>query len=163
MFWGLTACGMAVGSSSSSSSAAVIIASAASRLPISFQSLSISDELSDAPLELLEGALPPWLRGTLFRNGPGAFDVGDERLYHLFDGYAMMTKIKLSGEGVPRFSNRFVRSDAFEGLRNGEQLFAEFGTPRRRPTNPLELVRSLFELIFVRSLAIPESACAAIT
>ena len=148
MFWGLTACRMAVGSSSSSSSAAVIIASAASRLPISFQSLSISDELSDAPLELLEGALPPWLRGTLFRNGPGAFDVGDERLYHLFDGYAMMTKIKLSGEGVPRFSNRFVRSDAFEGLRNGEQLFAEFGTPRRRPTNALELVRSLFELIF---------------
>jgi len=147
-----TACGMAIGSSSSSSSssnsAAASIASAASRLPISFQSLSISDELSDAPLELLEGAIPPWLRGTLFRNGPGAFDVGDERLYHLFDGYAMMTKIKLGGEGVPRFSNRFVRSDAFEGLRNGEQLFAEFGTPRRRPTNPLELVRSLFELIF---------------
>lgn len=115
--------------------------------PISFQSLKCTDELTDLPLELVEGALPTWLRGTLFRNGPGAFDVGEQRLNHLFDGYAMMGKINLDSD-EPRISTRFVRSSAHEGFASGSQDFAEFGTPRRRPSNPLELLASLFELIF---------------
>ena len=32
------------------------------------------------------GALPSWLRGTLFRAGPGLWEVGDRQLRHMSDG-----------------------------------------------------------------------------
>lgn len=36
------------------------------------------------------GNLPGWLRGTLLRNGPGMFTVGDTTYNHWFDGMALM-------------------------------------------------------------------------
>ena len=32
------------------------------------------------------GALPPWLKGKLFRAGPGLWEVGERQLRHLTDG-----------------------------------------------------------------------------
>ena len=32
------------------------------------------------------GALPPWLKGTLFRAGPGLWEVGERQLKHAMDG-----------------------------------------------------------------------------
>ena len=34
----------------------------------------------------VRGALPPWLRGTLLRSGPGLWEVGERQLRHLHDG-----------------------------------------------------------------------------
>jgi carotenoid cleavage dioxygenase-like enzyme len=36
------------------------------------------------------GNLPSWLQGTLLRNGPGIFSVGDTTYNHWFDGMALM-------------------------------------------------------------------------
>lgn len=38
------------------------------------------------------GRIPPYLKGSLLRLGPGLFEVGDEPFYHLFDGQALMHK-----------------------------------------------------------------------
>ena len=32
------------------------------------------------------GTLPPWLRGTLYRAGPGLWEVGSRQLRHMADG-----------------------------------------------------------------------------
>ena len=32
------------------------------------------------------GPLPPWLKGTLYRAGPGLWEVGERQLRHLSDG-----------------------------------------------------------------------------
>ena len=34
----------------------------------------------------VRGALPPWLRGTLLRSGPGLWEVGERQLRHFNDG-----------------------------------------------------------------------------
>lgn len=55
---------------------------------------SLTDRHS-APLEqqkpsVVAGNIPGWLQGTLLRNGPGIFSVGDTSYQHWFDGMAIM-------------------------------------------------------------------------
>ncbi|WP_435157587.1 carotenoid oxygenase family protein [Haladaptatus sp. DFWS20] len=66
----------------------------------------------------VEGTLPPWLSGSLIRNGPGAFEIGDVGVEHWFDGLAMLHKFTF-GDGGVRYRNRFLRTDAYESARNG--------------------------------------------
>lgn len=39
---------------------------------------------------VVSGTIPGWLQGTLLRNGPGIFSVGDTSYQHWFDGMAIM-------------------------------------------------------------------------
>jgi len=67
--------------------------------------LSITDE------ELkVEGDIPAWLNGTLFRGGPGVFDVktisgNTKHVPHWFDGLAVMNKFTVEN-GKVRYSRR---------------------------------------------------------
>lgn len=36
------------------------------------------------------GQIPPWLQGTLLRNGPGMHTVGESTYNHWFDGLALL-------------------------------------------------------------------------
>src|SRR5687768_13308788 len=51
---------------------------------------SVERELSLGSIDV-DGRLPGWLRGTLVRNGPGRYEVGDGKAFeHWFDGLAML-------------------------------------------------------------------------
>lgn len=60
----------------------------------------------------VEGELPSELRGTLYRNGPGLFERGNDRRRHLLDGDGMIQALDLDG-GAVRYRNRFVRTQKF--------------------------------------------------
>ena len=76
----------------------------------------------------VEGDLPNWLSGTLLRNGPGTFEAGDRRLNHWFDGFAMLRRFAIRG-GRVTYANRFLRSEAYEHVREHGELGArEFAT-----------------------------------
>lgn len=36
------------------------------------------------------GSIPSWLQGTLLRNGPGLFSVGNSEYNHWFDGLSLI-------------------------------------------------------------------------
>jgi carotenoid cleavage dioxygenase-like enzyme len=61
----------------------------------------------------LTGTLPAWLQGTLIRNGPGQFAVGEQSYRHWFDGLAMLHAFTLHN-GQVGYVNRFLRSPAYE-------------------------------------------------
>ncbi|WP_129113262.1 carotenoid oxygenase family protein [Halegenticoccus tardaugens] len=89
------------------------------------------EELSDARLPV-EGSFPDWLRGTLFVNGPGQFEVGGESLIHWFDPLAMLRRFRFDDDGVS-YANRFVRSRDFEYARRKGGVRTPFpGTPPDR-------------------------------
>ncbi|KAG7270174.1 hypothetical protein CRUP_006097, partial [Coryphaenoides rupestris] len=44
------------------------------------------------------GALPVWLSGTLLRNGPGIFSVGESSYNHWFDGMSLIHSFTFSNE-----------------------------------------------------------------
>jgi carotenoid cleavage dioxygenase-like enzyme len=76
----------------------------------------------------VEGTIPSWLSGTLFRNGPGQFEVDGQSLNHWFDGLAMLRRFRIEDGGVT-FSNRFLRSEEYEHVtEKGELKHDQFGT-----------------------------------
>jgi len=70
----------------------------------------------------VEGSLPPWLTGSLVRNGPGAFSFpGGSAVDHWFDGLAMLYRFTFDPEGdTVHYRNRFLRTEAYEAARAGE-------------------------------------------
>ncbi|TKX55616.1 carotenoid oxygenase family protein [Halorubrum sp. SP3] len=80
----------------------------------------------------VRGDLPAWLRGSLIRNGPGAFSFPDgSDVDHWFDGLAMLYRFTFDpgdradsvsgGDGdAVHYRNRFLRSDAYDAATSGE-------------------------------------------
>lgn len=69
---------------------------------------SCSEVVDPIPLTV-EGALPPWLEGTLLRNGPGVYEVETDEgteysLDHWFDGLAVLHRFTIA-DGVVRYRN----------------------------------------------------------
>jgi carotenoid cleavage dioxygenase-like enzyme len=85
----------------------------------------------------VEGDVPGWLDGALVRNGPAKFEIDGERLDHWFDGLGMLHRYAF-GDGV-RYTNRFLRSEAYAAAARGERGHVEFASP----AGLLERVRTL--------------------
>ena len=76
----------------------------------------------------VEGALPDWLTGTLLRNGPGTFHVGEQQYRHWFDGLAMLHKFSF-GNGRISYANKFLESKSYQAAQeNGRISYSEFAT-----------------------------------
>jgi carotenoid cleavage dioxygenase-like enzyme len=74
------------------------------------------------------GDLPEWLSGTLIRNGPAQFEVGDQDYNHWFDGHAMLHAFRV-GDGAVEYRNRFLETKSrTEALEQGEIVRSEFAT-----------------------------------
>jgi beta-carotene 15,15'-monooxygenase len=88
---------------------------AATDEPLGFHSI---DDERDERLAVT-GAVPSWLSGTLFRNGPGTFRVGEDSVDHWFDGLAMVQRYSFA-DGAVHYRNRFLRTDAYAAAQDGE-------------------------------------------
>ncbi len=101
----------------------------------------VTQEYADLPMQLVEGAVPADLRGTLYRNGNGRFEHQGVKYEHLFDGDGMIAKFHFGAEGVS-YSNRYVRTAEFEAEEAaGRMLYRSFGTnlPGGIPRNFLKM------------------------
>jgi all-trans-8'-apo-beta-carotenal 15,15'-oxygenase len=62
---------------------------------------------------VIEGRIPESIRGTLYRNGPGRFHRGDDRLRAILDGDGNVQKFRIA-DGRVEYSTRFVATTKFE-------------------------------------------------
>jgi len=106
---------------------------------------SLHDEIEVDALPI-EGSFPGWLQGTLLRNGPAQFEVGDDAYRHWFDGLAMLHAFQIDGNGTSgngtsgngtsrdggsrvSYRNRFLQSTSRrEAMEEGHISRAEFAT-----------------------------------
>lgn len=101
---------------------------------------SVAAEHTDVELAV-EGELPAWLTGTLIRNGPGRFAVGDRSVNHWFDGLAMLRAYRFA-DGEVTYTNRLLRTEAYAAAERGE-LTGQFATDTGvlgRLVRPLQLL-----------------------
>lgn len=76
----------------------------------------------------VEGRIPSWLRGCLYRNGPALFEVNSRPMKHWFDGFGMIHRFSFQDGGVG-YRNRFVRSESYEKTKRADKLHdMQFGT-----------------------------------
>ncbi len=79
-------------------------------------------------IEKIDGAIPSFIAGTYYLNGPARFSRGGLNYRHWLDGDGMVCALRFAG-GPPHFTNRFVRSAKFVAEEQaGRPLFRAFGT-----------------------------------
>ena len=78
----------------------------------------------------LDGRVPPWLRGTLYRNGSGRNELAGHWFPHWFDGDGMVSAIRFDDAGV-HYRNRYVRTENYlDETRAGRIVHRGFGKMR---------------------------------
>jgi len=88
---------------------------------------TLDQEIAEPALPV-DGDLPDWLSGTLIRNGPAQFEVGDRDYNHWFDGHAMLHAFRVA-DGTVAYRNRFLQTKSrTEALEQGEIARSEFAT-----------------------------------
>lgn len=82
-------------------------------------------------IDEIEGEVPRELHGTLFRNGPGLFEINGQPIHHPFDGDGMVCAITFDN-GRVHFRNRFVRTEGFLAEQQAGRILYRgvFGTQR---------------------------------
>ncbi|KAI7814110.1 beta,beta-carotene 15,15'-dioxygenase [Triplophysa rosa] len=76
----------------------------------------------------VSGSIPTWLQGTLLRNGPGLFSVGDTSYRHWFDGMALIHSFTFKDGGV-FYKSKFLKSETFKKNTAAKRIVVtEFGT-----------------------------------
>jgi all-trans-8'-apo-beta-carotenal 15,15'-oxygenase len=82
-------------------------------------------------VDKVDGEIPIDLVGTLFRNGPGKFDIKGEKYGHPFDGDGMVCAIAFK-DGKAHFANQFVKTPEFLAEQKAEKILYRgvFGTQK---------------------------------
>ncbi|KAJ8021498.1 Beta,beta-carotene 9',10'-oxygenase [Holothuria leucospilota] len=97
--------------------------------PISVANLYKSSEETPTRVESnVIGPIPDWISGNLFRNGPGKFEAGDDKVGHLFDGFALMHKFEIA-KGKVFYSSRYLRGEGYtKAMAQNRIVISGFGT-----------------------------------
>jgi all-trans-8'-apo-beta-carotenal 15,15'-oxygenase len=84
----------------------------------------------DYRIDEIDGAVPKSLRGTLFRNGSGRNELGEQWFPHWFDGDGMISSIRFDEAGI-HYRNRYVRTENYnDETREGRIVHRGFGKQR---------------------------------
>ncbi|XP_061897364.1 beta,beta-carotene 15,15'-dioxygenase isoform X1 [Entelurus aequoreus] len=74
------------------------------------------------------GGVPSWLQGTLLRNGPGVFSVGESRYNHWFDGMSLIHSFTFK-DGEVFYRSKFLKSQTYKRNVQADRIVvSEFGT-----------------------------------
>lgn len=81
-------------------------------------------DISNLPVE---GRIPDWLVGSLIRNGPAKWRIGQRRVNHWFDGLAMLHRFGIDGNSVS-YQNKYLRTKDFRAAEEGTIGYDSFAT-----------------------------------
>ncbi|XP_065565665.1 carotenoid isomerooxygenase-like [Artemia franciscana] len=90
---------------------------------------SCTHEVNTPIVGSTSGEIPTWLRGSLYRNGPGYIEYENQTVNHIFDGAGLLHRFGLRN-GCVTYQNQLTKSKSY--LRNSSQqrvTINEFATP----------------------------------
>jgi carotenoid cleavage dioxygenase-like enzyme len=86
----------------------------------------LTGEVRDRPLDV-QGGIPDWLDGALYRNGPARWSSDGAEADHWFDGLAHLTRFSFD-DGAVRYTNRFPRTDAYRAAVDDGSFAGQFSS-----------------------------------
>lgn len=88
-----------------------------------------TDKAATTPVKgEVEGEIPSWLEGNLYRDGPGVLNIGDTWYHHVFDGMAVLHKFSIKN-GEATYTSRILQSDSYQKNATANRIVVdEFGT-----------------------------------
>jgi carotenoid cleavage dioxygenase-like enzyme len=103
---------------------------------------SLSNSTEKPIKAIVNGSIPKWLKGTLFRNGGGRYEFGGKHYNHLFDGKACVHKFKIE-DGNVFYSNKLLETRHYVKSLQKNRLYPEFGTADA-DSNLFERLKAVF-------------------
>ncbi|RWS20960.1 beta:beta-carotene 9':10'-oxygenase-like protein, partial [Leptotrombidium deliense] len=77
---------------------------------------------------IVRGIIPKWINGTLIRNGPGLFKIGEDEYQHVFDYPALIRKYSIH-DGKIFYESKFLKRAAYWKNKEKQRIVVtEFGT-----------------------------------
>ena len=80
-------------------------------------------ELSNTNLGVISGNIPSWLDGTLYRVGPGLYELGNRRVNNMVDALSKVCRWSFNN-GEATFSTSFLKSSIYNRTKENEELVA---------------------------------------
>ncbi|PVD23313.1 hypothetical protein C0Q70_16581 [Pomacea canaliculata] len=78
------------------------------------------------------GTIPKWLNGSLYRNGPGIYQIGETCLEHLLDGFSVLHRYIIH-DGEVQYQSHVLESEAWTSSGKANRLvvsqFATYASP----------------------------------
>ena len=81
-----------------------------------------------SPVNITYGAVPPSLRGTLYRNGPAFHDLGSDRYHHWFDAPGMIQKFTFHDGHITHAGRLIATRRNQQEWAQKKIMFSAFGT-----------------------------------
>ncbi|KAG0234625.1 hypothetical protein BGW42_006376 [Actinomortierella wolfii] len=86
-----------------------------------------SSELTDPVVLTVKGEIPSWLEGSLYRSGPGNYDLKSDsgkevHIQHWFDGLAQLHKYEIHRGGRVTYRSRNTSNDLRERYKKAEKV-----------------------------------------
>ena len=101
--------------------------------PMNYESVgrafqTYADSRTERKLDNVVGEIPPWIYGTLYRNGPAIYEWGEEKYNHFFDPTAILQGFRFD-KGRLHYTSRFIESMNYKVNLEDQQIrFPEIGT-----------------------------------
>ncbi|KAL3862653.1 hypothetical protein ACJMK2_008607 [Sinanodonta woodiana] len=74
------------------------------------------------------GTIPTWINGSLYRNGPGIYEVGETKYNFFFDPLAIFQRFHIHN-GKAFYQSRILKSDTYKANMAAKKIVvSEFGT-----------------------------------
>lgn len=109
------------------------------------------------PLEgISTGAIPTWISGSLYRNGPGKQSYGHQTVNHLFDAAGLLHLFKVRN-GRVTYQTRYVNSTSYVQNTAAQKLLVpEFTTPAA--PDPCKTIFHRISSLFVLDQVVSDNA-----
>ncbi|XP_070552540.1 beta,beta-carotene 15,15'-dioxygenase-like [Ptychodera flava] len=93
-----------------------------------FTALPATQEYPEPLNTTVKGRIPEWISGSLLRNGPSVFQVGNDKYNHFFDGLSNIHRFNIQN-GRVTYQSKFLRSDDFKRATGADRIvLSAFGT-----------------------------------
>ncbi|CAL4145028.1 unnamed protein product [Meganyctiphanes norvegica] len=91
--------------------------------------LRTTDKATNVPAKgIVQGEIPSWVEGNLYRDGPGVFNIGDTWYKHFFDGMAVIHKFHIKN-GEAHYNSRILESNSYQKNASANRIVCdEFAT-----------------------------------
>jgi beta,beta-carotene 9',10'-dioxygenase len=115
-----------------------------SRFQLGFTSLNSEVNVDNLDIQ---GRVPDWINGSLYRNGPARFEIGKSSYGHWFDGLAMVHRYHFY-RGQIAYRNRFLQTGTYKKVISSGKISNEFGTNPSK--NPFKRYFGLAKMLLIR-------------
>uniref|UniRef100_A0A674PAN3 Uncharacterized protein n=1 Tax=Takifugu rubripes TaxID=31033 RepID=A0A674PAN3_TAKRU len=90
-------------------------------LPCIERMVSSVEETPEPICTDIVGQIPEWIDGNFLRNGPGKFEIGNQKFNHWFDGMALLHQFKIA-RGQVTYKSRFLSSDSCQANKENNRI-----------------------------------------